>query len=170
MSEYLDSNYFIKKYGVNAYAMTAYRDKSSFKLIRDEKTRVWKYPKEAEGEIKEFCEEYKRNAEIAETCITIGKLKRMLDVPETRVLKFIKENNIEVTLVNRMRYIDKKHIDFFRKNLKPKKKNKHNNCPVCNRPLNDLGDGEKYCRPCNKYFLRSREITYGEDGSIRFVK
>ena len=94
----------------------------------------------------------------------------MLDVTETMALDFIKENNIEVTLVNRMRFIDKKHIDFFKENLKPKKKNKHNYCPICKRLLNDLGEGEKYCRPCGKFFLRSKEITYGEDGSIRFVR
>ena len=169
MTEYLDSAYFMKKYGVDSYTMRAYREKSSFDLVKDEVSRTWKYPKEAEEEIAKFCEEYKRNGEIAERSITIGQLKKMLDVTETMVLNFIKKNNIKITLVNRMRYIDKKHIDFFKENLKPKK-NKHNYCPICKRPLNDLGEGEKYCKPCNKYFLRSKEITYGEDGSIRLVR
>lgn len=147
--------------------MSAYRDKTSFKLIRDEVSKTWKYPKEAEEEIKEFCEEYKKTVEIAETCITIGHLRRLLGVSEKRVLDFISKNNIDIRFVDRLRYIDKKHIDLFKKNLKPKR-NKHNYCPICERPLNDLGEGEKYCKPCGKFFIRSKEITYGKDGSIRF--
>lgn len=148
--------------------MTAYREKTSFKLIKDEVSKTWKYPKEAEEEIKEFCEEYKRNVEIAETCITIGQLKRLLGVSEKRVLDFINKNKIEIKFVDRWRYIDKKHIDFFKENLKPKKRNRHNYCPICKRPLNDLGEGEKYCKPCGKFFVRSKEISYSKDGCIRY--
>ena len=169
MSEYLDSAYFIKKYGVDHYAMAAYREKTSFDLVKDKATRTWKYPKETEEEVKEFLKEYKRNVEIAEKCITIGQLKRILGVSEKRVLKFIKENNIEITLVNRMRYIDKKHIDFFRENLKPSKRNRHNYCPICKRLLNDLGEGEKYCRPCGKFFKRGKEIIYSESGEVIYI-
>ena len=168
LSEYLDSSYFMKKYGVNAYCMTAYREKSSFDLVKDEKSKKWKYPKEAEEEISTFCKNFKRKREIDKSCVTISELEKILKVSEKRILDYIDKNKIEVIVIDMWRYIDKDLISSFKRDLKPSKRNRHNYCPICKRPLNDLGEGEKYCKPCNKYFLRSREISYGKDGSIRY--
>ena len=63
----------------------------------------------------------------------------------------------------------------FRNNSKKvgiinKRKERLTHCPYCNVELVMLGDGEKRCPECDKYFKGHKEITYTSNGDIIFLR
>ena len=178
MSEYLKSSYFTKKYNVKAYVLTEFRRNAKCEIVQDEKSRFWVYPLEAEEEFKEFLRQKERRKEIKDSHITISKLARILGLGTTTVSTLLAENNIEAEAIRGMTFVDKDLVPKLKELAKsfklkelakaPKTKVNPNICPCCGKKLNNLENGEKYCRPCGKFFKRGREISYSKDGCIRY--
>ena len=171
ISEYLKTSYFTKKYKVRPQVLTEFRRHAKCEIILDEKSKLWLFPLEAEEEFKEFLRQKERRKEIKDSHITISKLARILGLGTTTVSTILARNNIEVETIRGMTYIDKDLIPKIKELAKASKaKVNPNICPCCGKKLNNLGDGEKYCRPCEKFFKRGREITYSESGEVIYIK
>ena len=170
MTEYLKTSYFTKKYNVKAYVLTEFRRLAKCEIILDEKSKFWIYPLEAEEEFKEFLRQKERRKEIEDSHISLTKLSHILGMTTTTALTLLKKNNIEVEIVRDMTFISKDLVPKLKELAKsPKTKVNPNICPCCGKDLNNLENGEKYCRPCGKFFKRGREITYSESGEVIYI-
>lgn len=171
MSEYLKTSYFTKKYKVGSQVLTEFRRNAKCEIVQDEKSRFWVYPLEAEEEFKDFLRQKERRKEIKDSHITISKLARILGLGTTTVSTLLAENNIEAETIRGMTFISKDLVPKLKELAKaPKTKVNPNICPCCGKKLNNLGEGEKYCPPCGKFFKRGKEITYSESGEVIYIK
>ena len=179
MNEYLKSSYFTKKYNVKAYVLTEFRRNAKCEIVYDGKSRFWVYPLEAEEEFKEFLRQKERRKEIKDSHISLTKLSRILGMTTTTALTLLKKNNIEVETIRGMTFVDKDLVPKLKELAKsfklkelakaPKTKVNPNICPCCGKILNNLENGEKYCRPCGKFFKRGKEIIYSESGEVIYI-
>lgn len=170
MAEYLKTSYFTKKYNVKAYVLTEFRRLAKCKITLDEESRFWIYPLEAEEEFKEFLRQKERRKKTKSSHISVTKLSSILGMTTTTALTLLKKNNIEVETIRDMTFISKDLVPKLKELAKsPKTKVNPNICPCCGKKLNNLGEGEKYCPPCGKFFKRGKEIIYSESGEVIYI-
>lgn len=171
MTEYLKTRYFTKKYKVGSQVLTDFRRNAKCEIILDEKGNSWLYPLEAEEEFKEFLRQKERRKEIKDSHISLTKLSRILGLGTTNVSALLAKNDIEVETIRGMTFVDKDIVPKVKELAKASKtKVDPNICPYCGKRLNNLMFGEKYCKPCGKFFKRGKEIIYTISGDIEFVR
>lgn len=170
MAEYLKTSYFTKKYNVKAYVLTEFRRVAKSEIVLDERGKSWLYPLEAEEEFKEFLKQKEWRKKTKSSHISVTKLSSILGMTTTTALTLLKKNNVEVEAIRGMTFVSKELVPKLKESAKsPKTKVNPNICPCCGKKLNNLENGEKYCKPCGKFFKKGKEITYSESGEIIYI-